>query len=121
MTDVGFVPKEIIPSGVRRLEILDDEKNDTFDPQVALKLKVLGGEYDGHIFMDYSARDKDTGQIKQGGKAWSIFEACLGRDFYRIPVAVLHQGRQQYADSLCVLRLKDLLCLLNKKVEGSGA
>jgi hypothetical protein len=34
---------------------------------------------------------------------------------------VLHQGRQQYADSLCVLRLEDLLCLLNKKVEGSGA
>jgi len=35
--------------------------------------------------MDYSARDKDTGLIKQGGKAWSIFEACLGREFYKKP------------------------------------
>jgi hypothetical protein len=25
----------------------------------------------------------DTGQIKQGSKAWSIFEACLGRDFHK--------------------------------------
>ena len=35
--------------------------------------------------MDYANRDEDTGQIKQGSKAWSIFEACLGRDFYKRP------------------------------------
>ena len=26
-----------------------------------------------------------TGQIKGGTKAWSIFEACLGRDFHKKP------------------------------------
>ena len=83
MTDVGFAPKEVIEPQVCRLEILDAEMNDTFDPQIALKLKVLGGEHEDHTFMDYSARDKDTGQVKQGGKAWSIFEACLGQEFYK--------------------------------------
>jgi len=48
-----------------------------------LKLRIAGGEHDGHTFMDYANRDEDTGQIKQGSKAWSIFEACLGRDFYK--------------------------------------
>jgi hypothetical protein len=50
-----------------------------------LKLKVVGGEHDGHQFNDYANRDEDTGQIKQGSKAWSIFEACLGRDFHKKP------------------------------------
>jgi hypothetical protein len=121
MTDISFAPKEVIPQEVCRLEVLAAEKVETYGPQIGLKLKVVEGEHEGHTFTDYANRDKDTGQIKQGGKAWSMFEACLARDFYRIPVAVLHQDRQQYADSLCVLRLKDLLCLLNKKVEGSGA
>lgn len=85
MTDIGFTRKEVIPPGMRRMEVLDAEKNDTFDPQVALKLRVLGGEYDGHTFMDYSARDKDTGNVKEGGKAWSIFEACLGHGFDKKP------------------------------------
>ena len=35
--------------------------------------------------MDYASRDQDTGQIKQGSKAWSIFEACLGKDFHKQP------------------------------------
>jgi hypothetical protein len=35
--------------------------------------------------MDYANRDEDTGQVKQGSKAWSIFEACLGRDFHKRP------------------------------------
>src|SRR3712207_730449 len=85
MTDIGFAPKEIIPPGMRRLEILSASKADSYGPQVGLKLKVVGGEHDGHTFMDYANRDEDTGQIKQGSKAWSIFEACLGRDFYKRP------------------------------------
>jgi hypothetical protein len=43
----------------------------------------VGEEHDGHPFTDYANRDEDTGQIKQGSKAWDIFEACLGRDFYK--------------------------------------
>ncbi len=85
MTDVGFAPKEVIPPEVCRLEILDADKSDTYGPQIYLKLKVLGGEHDGHQFNDYSNRDEDTGQVKQGSKAWSIFEACLGHDFYKKP------------------------------------
>ena len=85
MTGISFAPKEIIPQEVCRLEILDADKSDTYGPQIYLKLKVLGGEHDGHQFNDYSSRDEDTGQIKQGSKAWSIFEACLGHDFYKKP------------------------------------
>jgi len=85
MTDISFAPKEIIPQEVCRLEILDADKSDTYGPQIYLKLKVLGGEHDGHQFNDYSSRDEDTGQIKQGSKAWSIFQACLGHGFYKKP------------------------------------
>jgi hypothetical protein len=85
MVEINFAPKEIIPPGVRRLEILAADTADTYGPQVRLKLKVVGGEHDGHTFMDYANRDEDTGRIKQGSKAWSVFEACLGRDFYKRP------------------------------------
>ena len=83
MTEIGFAPKEIIPQEVCRLEVLSAEKADTYGPQIGLKLKVVGGEHDGHTFVDYANRDEDTGQVKQGSKAWSIFEACLGRDFHK--------------------------------------
>jgi hypothetical protein len=83
MTEIGFAPKEIIPQVVCRLEILSAEKADTYGPQIGLKLKVVGGEHDGHTFMDYANRDEDTGKVKQGSKAWSIFEACLGQDFHK--------------------------------------
>jgi len=85
MTEIGFAPKEIIPQEVCRLEILDANKSDTYGPQMYLKLKVVGGEHDGHTFNDYSSRDEDSGAIKQGTKAWSIFEACLGQDFHKRP------------------------------------
>ena len=85
MTEIGFAPKEIIPQEVCRLEVLSAETADTYGPQIGLKLKVVGGEHDSHTFMDYANRDEDTGQVKQGSKAWSIFEACLGRDFYKRP------------------------------------
>src|SRR4028119_1627192 len=85
MTGFGFAPKELIDQQVCRLEILDADKADTYGPQMYLKLKVVGGEHDGHTFSDYSSRDEDTGQIKQGSKAWSIFEACLGQDFHKRP------------------------------------
>lgn len=32
----------------------------------------------------------------------------------RLPVAILHQDRQQYADSLCLLRLEDLAKLVRR-------
>ena len=83
MTEIGFAPKEIIPQEVCRLEVLSAETADTYGPQIGLKLKVVGGEHDGHTFMDYANRDEDTGQVKQGSKAWSIFEACLGQDFHK--------------------------------------
>ena len=85
MTDVGFAPKEVIPPKVCRLEILDADKSDTYGPQLYLKLKVVGGEHTGHQFNDYSSRDENTGLVKEGSKAWSIFEACLGKDFYKKP------------------------------------
>jgi hypothetical protein len=85
MTDIGFAPKEVIGPEVCRLEVLAADKADTYGPQIYLKLKVVGGEHDGHTFNDYSSRDEDTGQIKGGTKAWSIFEACLGRDFHKKP------------------------------------
>ena len=85
MTDIGFAPKEVIAPQVCRLEVLDADKADTYGPQIAVKLKVIDGEHDGHTFTDYANRDEDTGQIKQGSKAWSIFEACLGRDFHKQP------------------------------------
>jgi len=96
MTEIGFAPKEIIAQEVCRLEIMAADKADTYGPQIYLKLKVVGGEHDGHQFNDYSNRDEDTGQIKQGSKAWSIFEACLGQDFYKRPGVSLENliGRQ---------------------------
>jgi len=85
MTDISFAAKEIIPPRVCRLEVLATDTADTYGPQIYLKLKIVGGEHDGHTFNEYANRDKDTGQIKQGSKAWSIFEACLGRNFHKHP------------------------------------
>jgi hypothetical protein len=85
VTDIGFAPKEIIPQEVCRLEVMAADKADTYGPQIYLKLRVMGGEHDGFQFNDYSNRDEDTGQIKQGSKAWSIFEACLGQGFHKRP------------------------------------
>src|SRR5918998_4359658 len=96
MTGFGFAPKVLIDQQVCRLAILDADKADTYGPQMYLKLKVVGGEHDGHTFSDYSNRDEDTGKIKQGSKAWAIFEACLGRDFHERPGVSLESlvGRQ---------------------------
>src|SRR5918997_6631008 len=85
MTDISFAPKEVITQQGCRLAVLAADKAETYGLQIGLKLKVVGGEHDGHAFTDYANRDEDTGQIKQGSKAWSIFEACLGRDFYKSP------------------------------------
>lgn len=79
----GFAPKELIETGNHRLEILSAETADTYGPQVALKLNVIGGDHDGHTFTDYASRDEDTGDIKQGSKAWTIFEAVFGNGFHR--------------------------------------
>src|SRR5215203_1330616 len=85
MTEIGFAPKEVILPQVCRLEVLAADKAEAYGLQIGLKLKIVGGEHDGHTFTDYANRDEDTGQIKQGSKAWSIFEACLGRDFHKRP------------------------------------
>jgi hypothetical protein len=81
MSEVQFMEKELIEPGTQRLEVLSVEKTETYGPQVSFKLKVLGGEHDGYTFIDYATRDEDTGNINQGTKAWSIFEACLGVGF----------------------------------------
>jgi hypothetical protein len=83
MTEIGFAPKEVIAPTVCRLEILAADKAEAYGLQIGLKLKIVGGAHDGHTFTDYANRDEDTGQIKQGSKAWSIFEACLGQDFHK--------------------------------------
>jgi hypothetical protein len=85
MTEIGFALKEVIPPEVCRLEVLAADKAEAYGLQVGLKLKIVSGEHDGHTFTDYANRDEDTGQIKQGSKAWAIFEACLGRDFHKRP------------------------------------
>jgi hypothetical protein len=82
MSDL-FAPKEIIPPGYQQLEILSVEYTDTYGLQVAFKNRVVGGKHDGYIFVDYASRDEDTGQIKQGTKAWGTYEACLGPDFHK--------------------------------------
>jgi hypothetical protein len=96
MTDLGFAPKEVIPQQVCRLEVLAADKAETYGLQIGLKLKVTDGEHNGHTFTDYANRDEDTGQIKQGSKGWSIFEACLGRDFHKQPAVTLQSlvGKQ---------------------------
>ena len=83
--EIGFEPKEIIPPQVCKLKVLAADKAEDYGLQIGLRLKVVGGEHDGHTFPDYANRDEVTGQIKQGSKAWSIFEACLGRDFHKRP------------------------------------
>jgi hypothetical protein len=83
MSNSMGAPKEIIPPAYQQLEVLSVEHTDTYGPQVAFKHKVIGGKYDGYTFVDYAGRDEDTGQIKQGTKAWSIYEACLGSGFYK--------------------------------------
>src|SRR5215216_3789105 len=83
MSGIGFTPKEVIDPQVCKLKVLAADKAEAYGLQIGLKLKVIGGEHDGHTFTDYANRDEDTGQIKQGSKAWSIFEACLGRDFHK--------------------------------------
>jgi hypothetical protein len=81
--DIGFSPKEVISPQVCLLEVVSAEKAEAYGLQIALKLRIIGGEHDGHTFTDYANRDQDTGQIKQGSKAWSIYEACLGTDFHK--------------------------------------
>jgi hypothetical protein len=96
MTEIGFAAKEVIAPQVCRLEILSADKAEAYGLQISLKLKIVGGEHDGHTFTDYANRDEDTGQIKQGSKAWTVFEACLGRDFYKRPGVSLNSlvGKQ---------------------------
>jgi hypothetical protein len=83
MNEISFAPKEIIPPGHHVIEIVSAETTEAYGPQLALKLKVVGGEHADHTFTDYANRDEDTGQIKQGSKGWAIFEACCGADFYK--------------------------------------
>jgi hypothetical protein len=58
MTDIDFAPKEVIEPQACRLEVLDADKADTYGPQIAVKLKVVDGEHNGHTFTDYANRDE---------------------------------------------------------------
>jgi len=79
---LAFDKNEVIEDTTATVEILDAKLNDTYGPQLALKVKVIGGEHDGHTFMDYSSRDETTGNIREGTKAWQIFRAALGPNFH---------------------------------------
>jgi hypothetical protein len=83
MSETMFAPKVTIEPGNQRLEVLSVEKTETYGPQLAIKLRVVGGEHDDYTFTDYASRDEDTGRINQGSKGWTIYEACLGKDFYK--------------------------------------
>ncbi len=54
MTDIGFAAKEVIAPQVCRLEVLAADKAEAYGLQIALKLKIAGGEHDGHTFTDYA-------------------------------------------------------------------
>ena len=92
--DIGFAPKEVIAPEVCRLEIWT-RQGGNLRPQRYLKLKVWAESTRATVH-GLPNRDEDTGQIKQGSKAWSIFEACLGRDFYKRPGVSLNSliGKQ---------------------------
>jgi len=95
--EIGFEPKEIIQPQVCRLNVLAADKAEDYGLQIGLKLKVVGGEHNGHTFTDYANREEVAGQIKQGSKAWAIFEACLGPDFYQRPgVGLKDLGGKQF-------------------------
>ena len=66
MAEVQFMEKELIEPGNQRLEVLSVEKTETYGPQVAFKLKVVGGEHDGYTFVDYATRDEEHGQHQSG-------------------------------------------------------
>jgi hypothetical protein len=83
MSETMFAPKETIEPGNQRLEVLSVEKTETYGPQLAIKLRVVGGEHDDYTFTDYASRDEDTGRINQGSKAWTIYEACLRKGFHK--------------------------------------
>jgi hypothetical protein len=80
---LAFEPNEIIEPAHRKVEVLSAEIAEQYGPQLALKLKVVGGEHDSYTFTDYPNRDENTGAVKQGSKAWDIFVACLGPDFHK--------------------------------------
>jgi hypothetical protein len=56
-----------------------------FGPQLALKLKVIGGKYAGYEFQDWSklARDPKTNEVyvELGGKAADIFRAAHADEY----------------------------------------
>jgi hypothetical protein len=66
--EISFAPKEVILPQVCRLEVLAADKAEAYGLQIGLKLKIVGGEHDGHTFTDYANRDEDTGQINQASK-----------------------------------------------------
>jgi hypothetical protein len=82
MSETMFAPKVTLEPGNQRLEVISVEKTETYGPQLAIKLRVVGGEHGDYTFTDYANRDEDTGRINQGSKAWTIYEACLGKDFH---------------------------------------
>jgi hypothetical protein len=67
---------ELLNSGRYVLEVEEAEPVDDFGPQLRLRLRVAEGEHEGFEFTDYPNRGAKNG-VKEGTKAWDIFEACL--------------------------------------------
>ena len=67
---------ELLDSGRYVLEVEEAEPVDDFGPQLRLRLRVAEGEHEGFEFTDYPNRGAKNG-VKEGTKAWDIFEACL--------------------------------------------
>ena len=67
---------ELLHSGRYVLEVEEAEPVDDFGPQLRLRLRVAEGEHEGFEFTDYPNRGAKNG-VKEGTKAWDIFEACL--------------------------------------------
>jgi hypothetical protein len=79
--------KPTLPDGTSVIvEVLSAEQVfGNFGPQLAIKLKVVGGKYAGFEFMDWSklSRDPNTNEVfvELGTKAADIFRAAFGDEY----------------------------------------
>ena len=79
--------KPTLPDGQSVIaEVLDgEETSGNFGPQMAIKVKVVGGKYAGFEFMDWSKLQKDPKTketyVEIGTKAAEIFQAAYGDEY----------------------------------------
>jgi len=60
------------------LEVTGAEPINVYGHQIKLTLRVADGEHKGFVFADYLNCGSEDG-VKEGTKAWVVFEACLNR------------------------------------------